>query len=270
MTRTIVKMLIAGLCWTALHLLPVAADIVVMKSGERFSSGQVWQEGDKVRFNMQGLVVSVDKQEVASIKPDTEQGNSTSAAGPLKSVSNSQAPPPAADDLPSSIPVFKKPHTSGNSPPKRFSPRAQGGRDLGTGLEGIAWGVRPDAIVGLQSMKTDPAFGGIDQYWRPATPPLFGSTALDGLVFGFWRGQLYIITMWCKGHLDYSRLRKEVAHRFGDGIRNKSEKERYLWLDGDTQRMLEFDPDLKTGIFVMRSAELDALIKKEYPESSIK
>ncbi len=130
--------------------------------------------------------------------------------------------------------------------------------------------MRPGAIIGLQKMKTDPAFGGIDQYWRPATPPVLGSTSLDGLVFGFWGGQLYIITMWCNGHLDYRRLRKEVVHRFGDGIRNKSEKERYLWLDGDTQRMLEFDPDLKTGIFVMRSAELDGRIKKEYPESSIK
>jgi len=251
------------------------ADELVLKSGERFSSDRIWEENGKIRFNMHGLLVSVAKEEVVSIireKDVLNRGGGTVTASRPKTTgfeenNVSYRMPDSADDMESSEQAQyngRRPLTERNHRP--FSRRDHSA--LGTGLENISWRMKPAAIQGLEKIKTDPIFGGIDQYWRPEHPLSISGAPLDGLVYGFWEDQLYSIVMWADGSIGFHRLRDALFSKYGPGTQNRVGVERYVWLEKETQRMLEYDTYLNTAIFVMRSAELDHHLKKKYPSDS--
>ena len=56
------------------------ADEVVLISGERFTSSRIWEENGKILFDMQGLIVSVSRADVADIVRGS--GNSSPPAVP--------------------------------------------------------------------------------------------------------------------------------------------------------------------------------------------
>ncbi len=126
--------------------------------------------------------------------------------------------------------------------------------------------MRPSQIPGIEKYKTDPEFGGIDQYWRPEGSLKLGNVLLDGLVFGFWQNRLYTITIWVEGRPSYDKLQQVVMDRYGEGQKNPQGLERYIWLEPSTDRMLEFDEASNSGILWMRSRELDGYVKRRYPE----
>jgi hypothetical protein len=82
-------------------LLPwsAVADDILLNTGERFTSEKIWEESDKIRFNMHGLVVSVDKADVVAVIRDNRPA--TPAVKPA------EEPPPAPGGIeppPSSVP----------------------------------------------------------------------------------------------------------------------------------------------------------------------
>lgn len=258
---------------------PAGADtqrIVVMTSGDRFPSNQVWEEGDKIRFNMQGLVVSVNKEEVAAIIP-AAQGSA--ASPPLQATPptvGSAAPDGAvlADNRPGTVRPGPDPWRSQDErarrghddvPAQSADPLQQVALDA-IGIDGVAWRLSPEQMDGLQRLDTDPAFGGIDQFWRPDHPMTFDNALLDGLVYGFWNQQLYTIVMWAEGRIGYERLRKALIARFGPGRRTGDAARHDVWVGETTQRMLEFDTTRNMAIFVMRSTALHEQIRRLYPE----
>jgi hypothetical protein len=91
-----------------------------------------------------------------------------------------------------------------------------------------------------------------------------GPAVLDGRIYGFWRNRLYTITMWVEGPPAYRRLREAVFERYGPGRQNSDGRERFVWADPTTDRMLEYDEQLNTGLFWMRSRALDDEIKQLY------
>lgn len=253
---------------------PAAGDEIVLNTGERFSSDRIWEENGKVRFNMHGLVVSVDKADVAAIiKSDgtmqpalpsqSTRSVQTAVADPAEtSTPPETAPPPAqktATDHQQHEPVPGK--APGTTPPRESVSKTRG-----IGFEGIEWQMRPSQIPGIEKFKTDPAYGGIDQYWRPEGRLKLGDVLLDGLVFGFWQDRLYTVMLWVDGRPGYERLRRVVADRYGEGKKSPSGLERHVWLDETTDRMLEFDAASNTGIFWMRSRNLDTYVKQRYPD----
>lgn len=230
----------------------VAADEVILTTGDRFTSSKVWEEDDKVLFDMQGLIVKVNKKSVAAI---VRGGHSTkpSAALPGQPVPDRQwTSPPALPREPADSPA----RDHGRKPKIR-----------GIGFDGLAWQMRPGDITGIAKLGTDPSYGGIDQYWRPAGNLTLGNVFLDGLVFGFWQNRLYTILIWVNGKPAYTRLQQAIFERYGSGRKNEKGLERYIWMDDTTDRMLEFDQQSNTGIFWMRSRDLDKQVKRLYPES---
>lgn len=235
----------------------VAADEVILTTGDRFTSSKVWEEDDKVLFDMQGLIVKVNKKSVAAI---VRGGHSTepSAALPGQQVPERQSTsPPALNPLPD----VKKPADS------TFRDHGRKPKIRGIGFDGLTWQMRPGDIAGIARLGTDPSYGGIDQFWRPAGNLTLGNVFLDGLVFGFWQNRLYTILIWVNGKPAYTRLQQAVFERYGSGRKNEKGLERYIWMDDTTDRMLEFDRQRNTGIFWMRSRELDNQVKRLYPES---
>ena len=259
------------LFWLLLILSPVAtmADEIIMITGESISSPKVWEEDGKIRFSMHGLIVSVEKSEVAQIirhqdspqptrKPIQPQNQTPVVPLPLQNPEPTMQTKPLTHK-PASAHRQLKPSRYIN-PDQAIKPATAGG----IGLEGISWHLKPSDLPDLKKIDTDPMYGGIDQYYRENEIMKLGPAVLDGRIYGFWRNRLYMITMWVEGPPAYKRLRKAVFERYGRGIQNSNGLERYIWEDPTTDRMLEFDGQLNTGLFWMRSRALDEKIKQLY------
>ncbi len=264
--RILTPYIIAIALCAPLHPLVCPADEIVLNSGERFSSDKIWNENGKVRFNMHGLIVSVDPADVVSIIRDNPaaapQAPVRQTAPILPAAPTHRKHPPAGKHGPVEPASIKaKAAKSPTQPTAAQSPRVRG-----IGIDGIEWQMRPSEIQGLEKIKTDPAYGGLDQYARSEGSLRMGDALLDGLVFGFWQQRLYTITIWVDGKPAYERLQRAVFHRYGKGQKNKAGLERYIWLEQATDRLLEFDNKLNTGIFWMRSRDLDRHVKQRYPE----
>lgn len=233
----------------------VVADEVILTTGERFTSSKVWEENGKILFDMQGLIVNVDKSDVAAVVHSTHPAE-PSAALPVQPVPGRRiTPPPVLDPLPGT-PADPVDRDHNHKPKVR-----------GIGLDGLAWQMHPNQINGIAKLGTDPSYGGIDQYWRPDGNLTLGDVVLDGLVIGFWQNRLYTILMWVDGKPGYIRLQRTVFERYGSGRKNEQGLERYIWIDDTTDRMLEFDRESNTGIFWMRSRDLEMQVKRRYPGS---
>jgi hypothetical protein len=263
-----------GIAFLWLMLSVAHAGEVVLTSGERFSSDKIWEEEGKIRFNMQGLVVSVDKADVVSIIPNNGADASPEDRKPTPRSPSTmhQRPAPAAQST-------TKPPRAVPSPPKqRVSKPAHASQEesgnhqkiKGIGFEGLTWQMRPADLPGLSKIKTEEIYGGVDQYWQPDGPLTLGDALLDGLMFGFWQNRLYTITMWVDGKPGYERLKQSIFQRYGRGQKSKkSSPDRYVWVsDKTTDRLLEFDAKRNIGIFWMRSRGLDTHIKSLYPVST--
>jgi hypothetical protein len=239
-----------------------AADEVILTTGDRFTSSKVWEEDGKVLFDMQGLIVKVDKQDVAAVIRDPRVSD-PSLALPGQSAPGGQGTAPSA--------LNHQPEDKPAAPMKSADPASHHPKPKvrGIGFDGLAWQMHPGEIAGIAKLGTDPSYGGIDQYWRPDSNLTLGDVLLDGLVFGFWQNRLYTIMVWVDGKPAYNRLQRTVFDRYGSGRKNEKGLERYIWIDDTTDRMLEFDEQRNTGIFWMRSRDLDLRVKQLYPEKQI-
>ncbi len=248
------------------------AAMIILKSGEKFESDNIWHEGQVVKFNLHGIAVGVPETDVATIiyKPATKQraddtttakddNNQTAAArsvAPLNknNLSNQAGGRETSERV--------KKRQSGLAPPP--------GRNLSFLIDqlpfrGLKWGMRPASLGKLVRIKTENLYGGIVQYSLPEKTPQWPRVKLEGLMFGFWRNRLYSITMWVYGKPKYLRLRQEVFGRYGKLRAMKKKSEKYAWVGGHTDALLEFDPAINTGIFWMRSRLLDQQAKRLYP-----
>jgi hypothetical protein len=242
------------------------ADEIVMSTGDRFYSSKVWEENGKIRFNMNGLVVSVNKSDVAAVIGSS--GTPPSGAGNLQMNQSHRRTQPAAATK--AKPTTKAdPAPPSPAPKQKLLPQEKPKTNVrGIGFNGIAWHMSPADLPGIEKLNTDPAYGGVDQYWRPDGAMTLGNVLLDGLMFGFWQNRLYTILMWVDGRGGYDRLQKVVLERYGAGQKSKNHQDRYVWVDDrTTDRMLEFDAERNIGFFWMRSRELDSHMKRAYPQS---
>lgn len=259
------------LFWLLFMLCPVAtmADEIIMITGETFSSPKVWKEDGNIRFSLHGLIVSVEESEVAQIIRTQDSPRPTrKPAQPQHQAPASLLPPQTPEPTIHTKPVMRKPETS----PRPVTPSRRKNQnnamkpsaDVGIGLKGLYWHLEPSDLPDLKKVETDPMYGGIDQYYRENETMKLGAAVLDGKIYGFWRNRLYMITMWVEGPPAYKRLRKAVFKRYGRGRQNSDGLERYTWEGPTTDRLLEFDEQLNTGLFWMRSRALDDEIKQLY------
>lgn len=247
---------------------------VVLTTGERFTSTKIWQTSDKIKFNMHGLVVTVDKSDVAAIIEDdgSQQPMATAAPQYAPTPAPVHTPAPAVKKTPAPLSPAKKqqkpaPRTAHKTAPSTKQPPPPGpGKIDGVGHGGLSWLMTPADITGLAYIGKDPDDESIDQYWRPSEKMALGEARLDGIVYGFWQNKLYSIMMWVDGPPGYERLRQSVFQHYGQGRKSTKVKDRYMWISRQSDRMLEFDHHRNTGFFWMRSRQLDARMKAQLPK----
>lgn len=266
---------------TLLAPLSANADWVVLKSGEKFQTDRSWSEDGRLKFRLNGLVVSVPESDVANVvAPNTAPP--AQAASPIPAPVNTsptaslnrelrlqgalQLPPPqtqlgAIKTSPKSLRSTLTSNTTQNRKSGSSSGQPTPPPSRGVFRE-LAWGMRPSSIPGLLFSKTDPAYGGVDEFYHPDEVLQLGPAPITGIVYGFWQNRLYTITVWADGRPSYEKLRQWVIDTYGPGHESKKSVDRQVWYGNGSDRLLEFDEALNTGIFWLRSEKLHARIKQ--------
>lgn len=258
------------------------ADTVILKSGDRFQTKKAWEAQGKVKFYMQGLVVSVPIADVSQIVHAETGTARTISPPPLTTQSATPAKPKQSQRQSTPRPVVappSKPQPQAPDQKQTPSPMIQehsttiaesswqspgSGKDDKIDFRNLQWGMRPHEIGGIKKQGTDPAYGGVDEYYNPDDPLHIGRADLDGVVYGFWKNQLYTITMWTIGRKGYEKLRSEAFKRYGTGLQKNAETERYIWFGKTTDKLLTYDNETNAGILWMRSHKLDRQVKHLY------
>lgn len=228
----------------AVGVVPVDADMVILKSGEMFQTPKAWEENGIVSYYRDGGVVRVEAQAVERLihsRTPAEPPPSPPTPPTPQSTPSSTAPP---DGLPG------------------FQPSAAGN----AGYLGLKWGQPPSQIDGLAFVQTDPAYGGVQQYRRPKARKRFVRARVDNIVFGFWKNRLYTILVEVSNYMDFIDLKAEAFRRYGEIDPVPGQPDKYRWRGGGTDRQLAYDHQSDTGYLWMRSQKLHAKIKEQYPE----
>lgn len=215
----------------------VMADMVILKSGEMFQTRKAWKENGIVNYYQNGRVVRVDEQDVERL---------IHSQAPAESKQRPIADPPP--------------------PPADYSPPVQMPKGKDAGYLNLKWGLTPSQIEGLVFVETDPAYGGVALYTINERNESFGRASVDDIVYGFWQGGLYTITVWTRNFLDFRAMKAEAFRRFGTGLKNRNDVEKYYWMDNSADRMLSYDFNSDTGYLWMRSRDLHEKVKSLPPE----
>jgi len=230
------------------------ADIIILKTGEKFETDRIYREDGRIRFFVNGLPVVIKKKEIERIiknKPDRHRLEPSGKKREINGVLSEKQPVQEGPDF---LPDKK------NRLYEMSTQLSYGDPDF----RGIRWGLKPSQIEGLEKIGTDPAYGGVDEFIIPGETMWIGGAKLEKIVYGFWRGRLYTITIWTAGFLEYETLKKEVIKRYGKGMQFNKDVEKIVWYDGTTDRLLEFDYQNTIGLFWMRCRKLDIEVKKRY------
>ena len=221
------------------------ADMVILKSGEIFQTPKAWTENGIVKYYKDGRVSSVDKGEVERLihSPAALEKKSPAADRPA---ADRAAPPDNPAAAPSISPTLPKGEA--------------------VGYLDLTWGQSPTGIEGLVLVGTDPAYGGVQQYSSQQGRRHFGRASVDDIVFGFWQDGLYTITVWTRNFLDFRDLKEEAFRRYGKGMQNRADVEKYYWIDKGSDRMLSYDGESDTGYLWMRSRAMHKIVSARYPD----
>ena len=218
----------------------VSADMVILKTGEMFQTQRAWKENGVVKYYENGRVVHIDANAVERL---------------VRSAAPIEAEPPSVQR-----PAADPPASTGAAPLQPLSTiDAAGYLDL-------RWGQPFSQFAGLQSVATDPAYGGVQQYTQNQSSIRFGRARVDDIIYGFWQGGLYTIIVWTSNFLDFEDLKAEAFRRFGEGIQNRDDVEKCFWTDKVTDRMLSYSYETDTGYLWMRSRALHEQVKARYPD----
>ena len=216
------------------------ADMVILKSGEMFQTRRAWKQEGVVKYYRHGRVVSVDESEVERVI---------------------QSSAPAEDKLPRAQRPAIDPPSSSDAP--ALSPLSTVDE---VGYLNLRWGQPSSHLAGLEPVETDPAYGGVQQYTQIQPKKHFGRAQVDDIVYGFWQGGLYTIIVWISNFLDFGELKAEAFRRYGEGIQNRDDVEKYFWTDQGADRMLFYNDETDTGYLWMRSRAVHDRIRSRYPD----
>lgn len=221
------------------------ADMVLLKSGERFQSQKAWREHGEVNYLEDGRVVRTDASEVERLidAPDRLENKLLPAHRPTDDSQPAPDPPKVGQVLLQPLPF-----------------------DDDTGWLGLKWGLALTQFEGLVAVETDPAYGGVAQYVNKKRNQRFGRASVDGIIYGFWRDRLYTIVIQTRNFLDFRDLKAEAFRRYGAGIQNQDDVEKYYWMDKGSDRMLSYDLESDSGFLWMRSKALHEQVRDRYPD----
>ena len=234
-----------------------SADTVILKTGETIETRKAWGQGDKIFFDLNGLVLSVDKKNVQLIKREKLDRNDSSLNPNKKKAVLSKRDNETRRKKVLHNENIQKPSSSRSSnaynevsKPINFN-----------GFRYLQWGQKASSIEGLQKIDSQPDLDGIIEYFRPDDILKIAEAELKSILYSFWYEKLYTVTIWTEGRHNYFALREEVFRQFGKGRKSDKHHERYIWSEEKTDRMLEYIESGEFGLLWLRSKVLDRQLK---------
>ena len=231
------------------------ADTVVLENGRELKVERTWQEGGQLYFIFHGIKACIPQSKISRIESDSDDRIKTvafknKARNELKrnsrksgeDVSQGQPEDTAKTGL----------NSSGTGIPAE--PCSALRKD---GFCDLQWGRKASDVDGLYIKQSVSDLDEVVEYVRPKVFLKIGDAALESVIYAFWRDQLYTVTVWTKGHSNFTALRDAVFERFAPGIRNDTTCERYLWSNALSDIMLDYIQDGQYGMLWLRSKEID-------------
>ncbi|MDX1707011.1 MAG: hypothetical protein R3274_00325 [Desulfobacterales bacterium] len=277
-----------------LALLPALslAETIILKNGQSIEVDNIDEREKDIVFYMNGLKMRVSKEGVVRVvKPHGRNAaaptrakrnagaNTSPAERPVqtkkaikinpsrsKKPNNNPARPDNAlkQDVPPTKKIEVDPQPSAK-PAERQTAKFRS-EIRWCGLRNLRWGISRHALGLMQEIESETDQTDIKEYVRKNEDLKLGKAQLDTIVYAFWSHRLYAVTIWVSGHENYLALRNEIFDRFGVGLKNEENLERYLWSDTNSDRMLKYVEADQTGLFWMRSKDLN----RKYQLSQIK
>ena len=246
-----------------LILLPALsfADTIILKRGRPIRVEKAWEQDGHIYFYLHGLKMRVSKKAVHRIV-STDHASPPTPANPNKrKTSGIRAKKPAGTKK-QAIKVEPLPIEK----PAAVKPKKPSNNIHWSGFRDLHWGIGRSTFGKLKEIKSSSRLAEVKEYVRAEENLIMGKANLNSIVYAFWRQKLYTITLWVEGSTNYLALRNEIFNRFGVGHKGDQNQERYLWSDRYSDRMLKYIAEDHTGLFWMRSKELDS----QYRLSQIK
>ena len=250
--------IIDGIVWAtiSLMLLPPlsSADMIVLKSGQSIEVEKVYEQEENIFFYLHELKMRVSKKAVlrvtqtnnaepalpAGIKGSTaEDRNRSNRIVQVEKIIETES-------LSVENPAGEQ--TKKNQPEIRWS-----------GFRDLRWAIGRSTLGRLTEVESGTGQEEIKEYVRVNEDLEMGKAQLDSIVYAFWRHKLYAVTIRAAGHANYLALRHEVFNRFGIGHKRDQNRERYLWSDPYSDRVLKYVDADQSGLFWMRSKELNRM-----------
>ena len=234
-----------------------SADTIILKTGEAIETRKAWEQGDKIFFDLNGLVLNVDKRNVQHIKRAKLDRIDSSLNPNKKKVVLS-----IRDNETRRKNVLPKGNIQKPSSPRSSNVYNEVLKPLNFGgFRDLRWGQKASNVEGLQKIDSQPDLDGIIEYFRPDDILKIADAELKSIVYSFWYEKLYTVTIWTEGRHNYFALREEVFRQFGKGRKSEKHHERYIWSDKKTDRMLEYIERGEFGLLWLRSKVIDRQLK---------
>lgn len=241
------------------------ADTIILKDGTKLETKRTWEKGVELMFFMEDTVTSIKKTDVERIEKENSQrkahpkvqenrGNRLSTSNDIQN--NEEKP----------IKKSMAYHHQGAPHIKRVLVAGFGPSD---GFRDLPWGSNVSDIKGMVKIETDPGLAGVEEYIHHDDVLKIGEAELTGIIYAFWHGKLYSVTIWTQNEANYKALRRVTFEQFGEGSRGDKSLERYIWSDRVTDRMLEYMEKGQHGMLWMRSREMDRQLKLSKYNSAI-
>ncbi len=232
------------------------ADMIILKRGRPIRVEKAWEQDGHIYFYLHGLKMRVAKRAVHRIV-STDQASPPPPARPNeKETAGIRAPKPANTNK-----RAIKVEALSTEKPADVKPKKPLNGVHWSGFRDLHWGIGRSKFGKLKEIKSKNRLAEVKEYVRADEKLIMGKASLNSIVYAFWRHKLYTITLWVEGSANYLALRNELFNRFGVGHKGDQNQERYLWSDRYSDRMLKYIAEDHTGLFWMRSKELDSLYR---------
>jgi len=139
-----------------------------------------------------------------------------------------------------------------------------GAEDFNSGSEpdgfgGLIWGTKIAGLKGMKLVRRDAGPGGEEIYTASHLSPLFCGVRVGRVEYGFWKGQLWKVSLLTAGRDSYLELREAVFKCFGAGELEAAPRPgitRFSWVGGITRMVLTYEDRTESGSLVITSRRI--------------
>jgi len=228
------------------------ADLIVLKDGQNIEVEKASEQEGNIFFYLHGLKMRVSKEAVLRVTK-TDNAEPASPAGIKRNTSKDRNWSSRLARSENAIEIETLPAVN---PSAKQTKQIQS-EIRWSGFRDLRWAIGRSTFGRLIEIESGTGREEIKEYVRADEDLKMGRARLDSIVYAFWRHKLYAVTIWTTGYNNYRAMRNEVFNRFGIGHRSDRNRERFVWSDPYSVRMLKYDSVAKSGLFWMGSKELN-------------